>query len=393
MEILRYRPVPASAVFFGITRRCPLHCKHCSTSSMLDSEEYPEEMFRKFAESFTPENRPEFVLMSGGEALLRPRLVREIAELARAAGSRSHVLSGLYFADRGRIPRPLKRAIDAVDHFSASLDRFHEEEVPRASVFRVLRELLEEGKDVSLQLTGLGPDDPYLADITAEVRRVFDDRVPMLVAPISPHGRADAWLLKRVPLPKSTVAPAPCAVSAWPVIGFNGQVTACGNQDVMDGKVPLPPHLYLGHIARDDWPAIKERALENPMVRAIRATGPEYLMDRHGSLGADASSGGNGGSITNPGPDPDPDPGPGPGCGSPGYCETCWVLSKDGAVPRAVRELADRPATRLIERQTESLLVEAGPLAFARSYGIAKYADLVSLGHDPSRRTPAGSLV
>lgn len=385
MEILRYRPVPASAVFFGITRRCPLHCKHCSTSSLLDSEEYPEEMFRKFAESFTPENRPEFVLMSGGEALLRPRLVWEIAELARAAGSRSHVLSGLYFADRGRIPRPLKRAIDAVDHFSASLDRFHEEEVPRASVFRILRELLDEGKDVSLQLTGLGPDDPYLADITAEVRRVFDDRVPMLVAPISPHGRADAWLLKRMPLPRSTVDPSPCAVSAWPVIGFNGQVTACGNQDVMDGKVPLPPHLYLGHIARDDWPTIKERALENPMVRAIRAAGPEYLMDRHGrtggsGTGADGSSGGNGGSLDD-------------GCGSPGYCETCWVLSKDTAVPRAVRELADRPATRLIERQTESLLVEAGPLAFARQYGIAKYAHLVSLGHDPSRRTPAGSLV
>jgi pyruvate-formate lyase-activating enzyme len=352
MEILRYRPVPAAAVFFGITRRCPLHCKHCSTSSMLDSEEYPEQLFRRFAETFTAENRPEFVLMSGGEALLRPRLVQDIAELSRAVGARSHVLSGLYFADRGRIPRSVKRAIDAVDHFSASLDVFHEEEVPRAAVFRVLKELMAEGKQVSLQLTGTGPGDPYLADLTAEVRRVFDDRVPMLVAPVSPHGRADAWL-KQAPLPAGEVTPAPCAVSAWPVIGFNGQVTACGNQDVMDGKVPLPPHLYLGHIAKDDWPTIKARAIGDPMVRAIRATGPEYLMERHGSKG---------------------------GCGTEGYCQTCWVLSKDPAIPSRVRRLADEPTTRLVEERTEEMLVGAGAVSFAQQYGITEYADLVTLG-------------
>ncbi|ATL32013.1 hypothetical protein KY5_6995c [Streptomyces formicae] len=364
MEILRYRPVPAAAVFFGITRRCPLHCKHCSTSSLLDSEEYPEQLFRGFAETFTAENRPEFVLMSGGEALLRPRLVQDIAELSRSVGARTHVLSGLYFAQHGgRIPPAVKRAIDAVDHFSASLDVFHEEEVPRAAVFRVLKELMAEGKNVSLQLTGTGPGDPYLADLTAEVRRVFDDQVPMLVAPVSPHGRADAWL-KQAPLPQGEISPAPCAVSAWPVIGFNGQVTACGNQDVMDGKVPLPAHLYLGHIAKDDWPTIRERAIGSPMVRAIRATGPEYLMERHGSAG---------------------------GCGTEGYCQTCWVLSKDPAVPAGVRRLSVEPTTRLVEERTEELLVEAGAVSFAQQYGITEYAELITLGLSGTEPAGVGS--
>ncbi|MEI5097511.1 radical SAM protein [Streptomyces sp. PmtG] len=366
MEILRYRPVPAAAVFFGLTRRCPLHCKHCSTSSMMDSEEYPEQLFRGFAETFTADNRPEFVLMSGGEALLRPRLVRDIAELTRAAGGRSHVLSGLFFAQRGqRIPRAVRQAIDAVDHFSASLDAYHEEEVSRAVVFRVLRELLDDGKHVSLQLTGTGPGDPYLAGLTADVRREFDDRVPMLVVPVSPIGRADAWL-KYAPFAPSDGTAEPCAVAAWPVVGFNGQVTACGNQDVMDGKVPLPAHLYLGHIARDDWATIRARAVDNPMVRAIRATGPEYLMERHGS--------------------------PGGGCGTAGYCQTCWVLSKDREVPKAVRRLSALPATRLVEDRTTDLLVEAGPVTFARNYGISEYAELITLGLDapPGTRGPGG---
>ncbi|WP_344531464.1 radical SAM protein [Streptomyces albiaxialis] len=358
MEILQRRPIPAAAVFFGITRRCPLTCRHCSTSSLMDSEEYPEELFRKFAATLTPDNRPDFVLMSGGEALLRPRLVEDIAELARAAGARSQVLSGLFFAARHerahRIPPPLRRAIDAVDHFSASLDVFHEEEVPRAAVFRVLHEVLDTGKDVSLQITGLGDDDPYLADLTADVLGEFGDRVPMLVVPVSPLGRAHSWLVREAPLPKSAVAPAPCAVAAWPVIGFNGQVTACGNQDVMDGKVPLPAHLYMGHIARDDWSTIRGRVLESPMVRAIRATGPEYLRERYGTAN---------------------------GCGSPGYCESCYVLSKDPALPRAVAEAGALPTTRLIERQTENLLADAGAVSFAREYGLASYAGLVALGH------------
>ncbi|WP_019070264.1 hypothetical protein [Streptomyces hokutonensis] len=94
-------------------------------------------MFLRFAETFAVDSRPEFVLMSGGEVLLRPALVRDIAERARAAGSYIHVLSGLFCAREPRIPRAVRAVTDAVDHFSAGLDCFHEEKVPREAVFRV----------------------------------------------------------------------------------------------------------------------------------------------------------------------------------------------------------------------------------------------------------------
>jgi pyruvate-formate lyase-activating enzyme len=358
MDILAYRPVPASAVFFGLTRRCPLSCRHCSTESMLSSEQYPAAMFRRFAETFTPTDRPDVVLMSGGEAMLRPRLVREIAELARAAGARSYVLSGLFFARKPRIPTPIRAAIDALDHFSASLDVFHEEEVGREQVFRVLHELLDDGKDVSVQLTGVGNDDPYLADITAAVRREFDDRVPMLVTPLAPMGRAEQWYAPGTSGARHGAAlPAPCSLSAWPVIGFNGLVTSCGNQDVMDGKVPMPAHLYLGHIARDDWRTIRERTLASPMVRAIRANGPEFLAERYGK------------DIT---------------CD--GYCQTCWKLSKDPVLPARVKELDQLPSTRVLQDATQRMVEEAGPLSFARRFGVTRYADLITLGHPSKTR-------
>lgn len=354
METLRYRSVPAAAVSIGVTRRCPLHCRHCSTESLMDSEEFPAEMFVRFAGTFTRENRPELVLLSGGEALLRPDLVREIAGRARAAGARSHVLSGLYFAQKPRIPKAVRAAIDAVDHFAASLDRFHEEEVPRAAVFRVLHELLADGKDVSLQLTGEGPEDAYLADIVAAVRTEFGDRVPMLVIPVAPVGRARQWMAGAPQAAHPMVTADPCQLAAWPVVGFNGQVTACGNQDVMDGKVPLPAHLFLGHIGHDDWDTIKQRCLQSPMVRAIRTLGPQFVAERSG-------------------------------CGSgEGYCGTCFKLSKQEGLAQGVRELALLPSTVALEQAVERVLVDSGPQTFARHMGMAKYADLITLG-EPAR--------
>jgi hypothetical protein len=289
--------------------------------------------------------------MSGGEALLRPGLVRQIADHARQIGAHSHLLSGMFFARLPRIPKAVKAAIDAVDHFSASIDAFHEEEVPRAVVFRVLQELLNEKKDVSLQLVGLNANDPYLADLIDDVRTTFNDRVPMFVVPVVAHGRANDWLVPG-PRPHHPVMPLPCSLAAWPVVGFNGQVTACGNQDVMDGKVPLPAHLLLGHIATDDWATIKQRCLSSPMVRALRTTGPRYLAQQFD-----------------------------PRANCEGYCETCWGLSKDSSLRTTVEEVSLEPKTCVVESVTQRIVAEAGPVAFAQRHGIARYAELVMLGY------------
>ncbi|MEU5983419.1 radical SAM protein [Streptomyces sp. NPDC047434] len=303
----------------------------------------------------TTDNRPEFLLMSGGEAMLHPQLVRRIAEHARHIGARTYVLSGMFFAKSRRIPSAIRSAILAVDHFSASMDVFHEQEVPRKAVFKVLRQLLDEGTDVSLQIVGLGPDDPYLSDLVNDVRTTFDDRVPMFVAGVAPQGRARDWFTREQQT-HPPVQQTPCSLAAWPVVGFDGNVTACGNQDVMDGNVPMPPHLLLGNILVDDWAIIKERCLSSPMVRALRTVGPQYLAR---NLGGRVCS---------------------------GYCETCWLLSEDPSVPSQVARVADEPRTRALEVATELVTAEAGPVAFARQWGIARYAELVLLGLSEQER-------
>jgi hypothetical protein len=318
----------------------------------MDSEEAPESVFERFVGSFRPDSRPEILALSGGEALLRPKLVERLADRARRAGTRTSVLSGLFFATAARIPPPIFRAIEAVDHFSASFDVFHEEEVPRERVFRVLDEVLGRGKDVSLHLVGADAEDSYLETLIGDVRARFGTAVPMLVNSLSYFGRARSWLSRdRAARSRETDTrdANPCAMAAWPVVGFDGAIAACGNDDALEER---PGHLILGQAATDDWQTIRERTLNSTMLRAIRLYGPEATARRLDHAAQHCS----------------------------GYCATCMALSGSEAGVAPLEALMQRPSTRIVEGRVQALLEEGGADAFLTRHGIARFAELAHLG-------------
>jgi pyruvate-formate lyase-activating enzyme len=347
-EIVSLRAVPAAALCLGLTQRCPLSCRHCSSSSTLGLADLSEAPFRRIVGSFTEDSHPDLVVMSGGEALLKAGLVRWIGETSRRVGTSTQLMSGMYFARERRIPPAVRRAIDAVDHLSASLDVFHEEEVPRSAVLRVLRELADEGKDLSVHLVGLDDDDPYLAEAVADIRGQLDDRVPIAVNHVGPLGRAAEWLDHAVaPLPWHP-GPEPCMLASWPLVRYDGTVLACCKQTVIDMPA-VPGHLMLGHAGVDSWETIKNRTLSRDLLRVIRVVGPRSVR---------------------------PEP-----AGSPcGYCQTCYGLGADPEAARSAEKLMAQPSMALIERTAMRMLQEAGPEEFVRTHASSRYADLVGIG-------------
>lgn len=356
-EILALRPVPAAGLFLALTRRCPLHCAHCSTDSSLGSEEHPAGPFRRLVGSFTTGDRPDLILMSGGEALLRPALVRDLANLARERGTRSYLLSGMFFARRrGSVPRRLREAVDAVDHFAASLDEFHEREVGREDVFAALDELLCAGKDCSLQVVGRGPGDAYLSGLLADVHDRFGPALPVLVGSVGAAGRALDWLPPpqlRAPRPDPPLPPSaladPCTLANWPLVGYDGTVLACCHQEVLDGDRP-PPHLVLGHAREDGWPTLRERYLASPMLRGLRTFGPRYLRAAFAAGQTPCA----------------------------GYCATCERLPAAAMEPQLAAYLAT-PGAQLLESEVRRMAVDAGAAGFVRRHGIPEYASLVGI--------------
>jgi Radical SAM superfamily len=373
-ELLARRPVPGSAVFMALTRRCPLTCRHCSTTSTATAEQLPASLLRRFAETFTPADHPRYLLLTGGEPLLRPGLVLDLATICRAAGTRSYLLTGAFFAGRGRTPAPIQAAIDAVDHLAVSIDVFHESQVPRQAAFGVLREALAAGKDVSIQACGSGGGDPYTEDLASCVRREFGDRVPMLVTTLRPAGRARAllpvpgWPGPAGPRPAGPASgkaagparqrAAPCELVSWPVVGFDGTITACCNTDVLDRR-PVPEHLRLGHVRSATWPQVRRLSARSPALRALRTRGPLQL----------AAGPGAGPAVTAD------------------YCGTCRGLAASQATLRRIERQAGGKAAELIEQQAIALQVRGGAAGFARRHGDPRLAKLVLLGHGE----PAGA--
>ncbi|MET8826356.1 radical SAM/SPASM domain-containing protein [Streptomyces sp. NPDC004610] len=341
-EIIGLRPVPAAGLFVTLTRRCPLSCAHCSTSSGPRGEDVPARALRGFVGGFTARDRPEVLMLTGGEPLLRPALVGELAGLARTAGTRVSVLSGMFFARGGEVPRQIMRALRDVDHFSASIDAFHEREVPRAATFRAVHRIMDSGIDVSFHVVGDTPDDPYVADVTGAIRTEFRDRAAMLVNHVRPVGRAAGWAHARTAGPPDE-RPAPCPMAAWPVVAFDGTVVACCNQRVVDAR-PVPDHLRLGHIAEDDWPRIRRRCQDSPVLRTVRTAGV-------------------------------------------GSCARCRDLARRPAALEAARRGGARPAAGAVDALAARLQREAGPEALVKRYGSERYAPLVLLGEPPDAGT------
>ncbi|MDQ0984578.1 radical SAM protein [Streptomyces sp. V2I9] len=373
-ELVARRPFPAGGLLIGLTRRCPLSCGHCSTGSgPLTRQEPDPGQLERFVASFTEENRPDVVMLTGGEPLLLPALAERLSTLARSAGSRTALLSGMFFARSGRprggaatprgitagggprrrdsagIPPAILRAIRSVDHFSASLDVHHEREVSRADVFRALHRVREEGVAVSLHLTGTGGSDPYLAGLTRAVREEFGGEVPCLVNEVRPFGRAASWARAARTGPDPAEA-SPCSMAAWPVVAFDGRVLACCNQDTVDRR-PVPAHLDLGHIAEDTWGTVRRRALESPVLRMLRTVGPAHLAARYGS-------------------------GPLPGS----YCDGCRALGGDEAVAAGARAVAGGAAGALLDLTAAMRGSREGAQGVVRRHGCAAYAPLVVSG-------------
>jgi hypothetical protein len=354
-ELMTLRPIPAAGLLLTVTGRCPLHCAHCSTASTMGSSEPDAGHLRRFVASFDRAHHPEVLMLTGGEPLLRPDLTAALAASARAAGTRSALLTGAFFAAgadpvRTAIPPRIMRAITAVDHFSVSIDAFHEREVTRASAFAVIRQALDAGVASSFHIVGSGPDDPYLADVTADIRRTFDDRVPMLVNSLRAVGRAASWTAAATAAPDPAL-PVPCAMAAWPVVAGDGTVLACCNQDAVDRR-PAPAHLTVGHLADDDWAAVSGRVRSSAVLRMIRTIGPSHLMDRFAA------------------------PGQGP---RPGYCAGCRALGEHPEVLAAAERTAADAAGALLDGLVARRQAEAGAVALVRRHGCGPYADLVAL--------------
>jgi hypothetical protein len=287
-DILEWRTTPAAGLYLHVTRRCPLSCGHCSMRSTMHLAETDPAPLLRLVDSFTTDDHPRFVCLTGGEPLLRPGLIRSLGDTARQAGSYVVMATGGFFITKPDVPPAIDGALRSVDHVVLSMDAFHEPEVPRRRSIEFLHTVLARGQGASVQLVGTGASDPYVVATIDDLRRAFGDEVAILVGTLVPVGRGADLGTVRLVEPgdhdhrdhgaAATVAAQGCPMLSWPVVTDDGSVVACCDQHVVDGADVA--HLRIGTAARLTWPEIRRFVTERPMSRAIRVFGPRYLAAR-----------------------------------------------------------------------------------------------------------------
>ncbi|MCK5021259.1 MAG: SPASM domain-containing protein, partial [Candidatus Peribacteraceae bacterium] len=123
-----------------------------------------------------------------------------------------------------------------------------------------------------IQTCKTGAEDPYVDELISEIDAYFDASVPVFSILLKDHGRAASWYTMDKHVKHSQQTLSPCKVATWPVVSYNGDISACCNQIVVDG--PIPKHLKLGNIFKNTWQEVRTKTLSDSLLRGVRTYGP-----------------------------------------------------------------------------------------------------------------------
>ncbi|HVU36070.1 MAG TPA: radical SAM protein [Opitutaceae bacterium] len=247
-----------------LTLQCPATCLHCGTNS---SPTHRAAMSPALARAaiFAAARRNLPLVLSGGEPMLRPTLVLELAQLARASGIAVAVSSNAYWAADLRSARALvgRLAAAGVDALLLSTDVFHAAFVPWRRVEHAARAARELGLKCQIALPSR-PNDRFTKRL--ERRFAAIDGVVVRRHPISATGRA-----RELPAAmfEAGVHDRACDTIGELAILPDGRVLAC-----CAGSIDLPSAAPLSGRSDEDLDAAIARFQGDPLLREIQEQGP-----------------------------------------------------------------------------------------------------------------------
>jgi hypothetical protein len=262
----------ATARYVGlmVTRRCNMTCGHCSVASGPEVRGEPSESTLRHWLRDAANAGVRSVRLTGGEPMLRPRVVLRLIRDGRALGVSMAITTNGFWgrspAAASRLVRQLVRA--GLQTLTVSVDRYHAAFQDAQAAVHIARAA-----------------QPYLLPVHINfVRTAGDEQLAALVAPFeatpSVHLRFyDIQAVGRArELPPDAFngdAAGFCAACAAPAITDDGRVIACNGPAYF--SAPGSP-LAVGSLAGKGVAALLRRHADDPILDTIRTSGPARLL-------------------------------------------------------------------------------------------------------------------
>ncbi|MCC7418246.1 MAG: radical SAM protein [Acidobacteria bacterium] len=277
-EFLAMQRLAQSNLVFSVTRRCPLHCDHCVTSSgpevagdtltVADAARYAAELPALYDAGVR------HLTFTGGEPVLALPGVAVLAAAAKRVGlATSIVTSGAWAVSPAATLKVLDR-LAAIDHWDLGFDRYHQKELALSAFCALLRAL--QARRIAHSVRACVETPPSEEDLALldELRAATGPDVPIYRQSVRRIGRA-AEILRRVAPAAGPPALEPC-LSSGPIVREDGSIGPCCSGLAYERRGCHP--FEFGDARGNSLVSAREAWLRDPLLRLVRLVGFAYPL-------------------------------------------------------------------------------------------------------------------
>jgi pyruvate-formate lyase-activating enzyme len=262
---------PVVTVAVMVTRRCNMACAHCSVESSSKIRAQPSEADLERYVNEIADAGARAVLFTGGEPMIREKLVVRLMSIAKKRGLVSAITTNGFW---GKTLPDARRTIASMckaglGFFTLSYDRYHAEFQGPEPGKNILRAAEELGVPMNLNVTRIANDSEI-----GELIRPFEmsKHAKVRLYDVQPVGRA-------LDLPSSSLRSevvGACEGARLPAITDDGRMTACNGPAYFQ---PPESPLNLGSLENSSVKSLLEKHRDDPILQTIRIFGPSRLRD------------------------------------------------------------------------------------------------------------------
>jgi len=277
-ELIEWRRVPGRTALLYLTDRCPVGCAHCSVDASGSSPRVADHMgldhlVRELVAS--PDLRS--VGISGGEPFVERRALTSAVGIITDAGKL--VVPYTSAAWSRTVPSWIRRVLERSAAVVLSTDTFHDAGVTQRQVRVAAEAIVNAGARLIVQVVDVGESVRRAVDLVVDCfGEASSDVADVHVVPLIGVGRgADVLTVQR----RHTVDQLPpCRAAASPVIAYDGRVTPCCNEALINGEGPVTLRPRIADAA--ELPHVVRAVTSAPLISMMRTAGPAAVASLPG---------------------------------------------------------------------------------------------------------------
>jgi organic radical activating enzyme len=236
-EVNRIRAIPGRSLLLYLTDRCPVGCAHCSVDARSDSPTIRDfALFEDIVAGICAQPELTTVGISGGEPFVERRgLTIAIDRLSSADKEIVLYTSGVWASDT--VPEWIKHVLRPVSCVFLSTDAFHAAAIDDRRFVCAARSIADMGVWLIVQVLKL-PDMVQKAYDLLEraFGTQYEQYAELSLIPPLPYGRGALVFHQQASRPGASFGP--CSALSAPVVRYDGQITACCNEQLIKGLGP-----------------------------------------------------------------------------------------------------------------------------------------------------------